>query len=349
VVKPDGAIFYTYISEGARELFGVSPDEILSNPKALFDCHGPTYREKFRENLVAASRTLTIWDVEAEIISRDGKRKWSHAIARPRREADGSVIWDGVILDATRLKQANIELTAANRSKSEFLANMSHELRTPLNAIIGFSDFMRSLGNDEFNGASVREYANHIHESGKHLLSIINDILDIAKIESGRFELAECEIAVAALVEPCIRLVKNRADEQKVALEMSIPGDLPRLRCDQRKFKQAVINLLSNAVKFTPPGGSVRVTAERVPGQGMTIAVADTGIGIDAKILPHICNAFVQADSGLNRKFEGTGLGLTLTKAIVELHGAILSISSELGAGTTVQIKLPENRVEWLP
>jgi PAS domain-containing protein len=197
-VSPEGEIRYTYISEGAYDLFGVPAEEILADPKALFACHGPSYREDFRERLLEASKTMTIWDVEAEIISRDGTRKWTHAIARPKQMPDGSVLWDGVILDATRIARREQELMHAkeqaeieNRGKSEFIATMSHELRTPLNAIIGFSDIMSQELHGPLGNASYRGYSLDILESGRLLLSIINDVLDISKVESGKVELHE--------------------------------------------------------------------------------------------------------------------------------------------------------------
>ena len=345
VVRPDGSVRYTYVSEGIRELFGVAPHEVIEDPQALFAHHGPHYARTFRENLLKASAELKLWDVEAQIITRDGQEKWTHAMARPRREPDGTVVWDGIILDATRLKRANIELATANRAKSEFLANMSHELRTPLNAIIGFAEVMRDGHLGKIGNPHHAEYIADIHESGKHLLQLINDILDLSKIEAGKLDLYEEEVDVAEVVDGSLRLVKERAEAGRVALAAELAEPLPKVRADERKLKQIVINLLSNAVKFTPEGGKVTVRAGREADGGFALAVADTGIGIAPEDLPRITLPFVQLDGGLNRKSDGTGLGLALCKAMIEHHGGALAIDSAPGQGTTVTIRLPAERV----
>ena len=350
VVRPDGDIRYTYISDGARDLFGVSPEEIVANPRALFDCHGPEYGRTFRERLLAASRDLTMWDVEAEIISRNGERKWTHAIARPNREPDGSVVWNGVILDATRLKQANLELAAANRSKSEFLANISHELRTPLNAIIGFSELMLGIADAglDIDGDKFRGYTKDIHDSGIHLLNIINDVLDIAKIEAGKVALREELLDLRAVIDACVRLIKGKTDMGNLTLGVEIAEGLTRLRADERKIKQILTNLLSNAVKFTPAGGKITVSARIEPDGHLTISVSDTGVGIAPQDMEMVLSPFAQVESGLDRKFEGTGLGLPLSKAMAELHEGSLELRSSLGIGTTVTVHFPASRL-WAP
>ncbi len=348
LVTPDGDIRYTFISDGARDLFGVSPAQIIGDPQALFDCHAPEYRETFRERLLQASRDLTMWDVEAPIISRDGRRKWSHAIARPTRQPDGSVIWNGIILDATRIKMANLELAAANRAKSEFLANMSHELRTPLNAIIGFSEAILSEIFGKFANPRYREYVNDIFTSGTHLLQIINDILDLSKIEAGKMDLNEELIDPRQTIENSLNLIKEKAHANGIALSHDIAADVPQLHVDNRKFKQILINLVSNAVKFTLAGGRVVVRAKTASDGWLVVEVADTGPGIAPDQLEHVLDPFVQVDSGLDRKFEGTGLGLPLSRAMVEQHGGTLDLQSEVGKGTTVTLRFPPNRLSGI-
>jgi signal transduction histidine kinase len=341
-----GDIRYTYISEGARELFGVSPQEILADPRALFACHAADYSANFRENLFAASREMRMWDVEAPIIARNGTRKWSHAIARPERLPDGSVLWSGVILDATRIKEANIALAAANAAKSQFLANMSHELRTPLNAVIGFSDLMCREALGPLGGAEYRQYAGDIHTSGSRLLKLINDILDIARIDAKTLALDEEIIDVKELVDATLRTMRAPALESGIALSAELPATVPYLVGDERKLGRALSCLLSNAVKFTPAGGRVGVRAAFAPETGLQLLIADTGIGIAEKDLPRVFDAFFQADAGLNRTFEGCGLGLTLSKALVELHGGTIELTSHPGDGTVATIRLPSERIK---
>jgi signal transduction histidine kinase len=257
-VRPDGSIRYTYISDGTRELFGVAPQEILANPEALFDRYGKDYRNSFQNRLRQASRELKLWDVETPIEARDGTKKWTHAIARPRRQPDGSVLWDGIILDATRLKQANFELAAANRAKSEFLANISHELRTPLNAIIGYSELIRAEAFGPLGADRYREYIADIHASGQHLLNVINDILDLSKIEAGKMDLNEARFDLAAIIDAILRMSAERAAAGHVAIEMEMPDAGLALMADERLIEQILINLMSNAIKFTPPEGRVQ-------------------------------------------------------------------------------------------
>ncbi len=661
LVTPDGDIRYTYISEGAKDLFGVPAEEVMADPQALFDCHGPEYRATFRERLLEASRKLEMWDVEAQIITRDGEEKWTHAIARPHRLPNGSVLWDGVILDATRIKkaefaaasaahrtrevivdsisqgfvlfdpedrlvicnniyldlypglrqtavpgasyrdiaraeirhgsvgasdqppeamvferltnherpessverrlsgnrwiliherrtfdgstaivysdvtdlkrrekeleqaktqlerantnleQANCQLDialsnmtqglclvdaeqkivlsnrryaeifglaaelaqpgitlrdqmisslggmnnntgdaksfleerlrqaasrvrctfylnladgrvievihqplddggavetfadvteqsrtqnalregeermrekvaelldtrqrlmrqgeklkevaanlatardeaeAANRTKSEFLANMSHELRTPLNAVIGFSEVMirevfGSLGSQRY-----MDYAEDIHSSGSHLLGLINDILDLSKVEAGQLKLRDQVVSVCDVLTACQRLVQQRADKTGVTLSISCPAELPNLRGDKLKLKQIFLNLLSNAIKFTPKDGRVHATAHRAGDGGILVSVTDTGVGISEDNLSMVLEPFQQIASPMSQKYEGTGLGLPLVKGLVELHGGQLWLESTEGEGTTATIYLPAERVIEIP
>lgn len=344
VVTPDGRIYYKYISEGARDIFGVSPAEILNNPQALFDCMGPDYKRDFRERLLKASAEMRLWDVEAPILSRDGTRKWTHARARPHRQVDGSVVWNGIVLDATRLKETNIALEAASRAKSEFLANMSHELRTPLNAIIGFSEIMQNERFGPLGNARYRDYMNDIARSGRHLLEIISDVLDLASIEVGKLRLIEDSVDLRQIAEAAVRIVHGRADERQIEITTTCTTLQTRVRGDARKLKQVFINLLANAVKFSQEGGEVSIEITRETDGQLVVSVDDKGIGIAAEKLPTIFEPFGLADEAFSRKYGGTGLGLPLSKAIVELHGGALTISSALGAGTTVVVKFPANR-----
>jgi signal transduction histidine kinase len=228
---------------------------------------------------------------------------------------------------------------AASRVKSEFLANMSHELRTPLNAIIGFSETMhlRLFGPMH---ARYEDYAGLIHESGLHLLSLITDILDMSKIEAGKFILDPQPVNLAESVTYCLETARRRAEETGVTLAASLPATLPVLIADPRSIKQILLNLISNAVKFTPAGGAVSLSAEALEDR-LRLVVRDTGIGIPRKVLARIGTAFEQAENDPKRAREGTGLGLALVRSLVELHGGIMRIESRESVGTTVTVELP--------
>ncbi len=232
------------------------------------------------------------------------------------------------------------QLEAANRHKSEFLANMSHELRTPLNAIIGFSEVLKERMFGELNEKQA-EYMEDIHASGHHLLSLINDILDLSKVEAGRMELALSKFDVPAAIENAVTLVKERALRHSLALEVKLDERLNSFVGDERKFKQILLNLLSNAVKFTPEGGRIAVTAEPTEG-GVQVSVSDTGIGIAPEQHEAIFEAFHQVGSEYTTKREGTGLGLSLVKQFVELHGGRVWVTSAPAKGSTFYFTLAQ-------
>jgi signal transduction histidine kinase len=232
------------------------------------------------------------------------------------------------------------QLEVANQHKSEFLANMSHELRTPLNAIIGFSEVLLERMFGEVNDKQA-EYLQDILSSGRHLLSLINDILDLSKIEAGRMELELEAFDLSVALDNALTLVRERASRHGIRLAMSIDERLGAFVGDERKIKQVLLNLLSNAVKFTPEGGRVGVSAARSDGS-VEISVSDTGIGIAAEDHEAIFEEFRQVGHDYSRKREGTGLGLTLARRFVELHGGRIWVKSEVGKGSTFTFSLPE-------
>jgi signal transduction histidine kinase len=246
------------------------------------------------------------------------------------------------LFNETQSKGEQLEL--ANRHKSEFLANVSHELRTPLNAIIGFSEALRERMFGELNPKQA-EYIEDIHGSGRHLLSLINDILNLSKIEAGRMELDLAQFSLREALENASSLVRGRAAQQGIVLRVEVDEHLDEWVADDRKFKQIMLNLLSNAVKFTLAGGTVTVTAKRVTG-GMQIAVSDTGIGIAEDHVPVVFEEFRQVGTDRVRRSEGTGLVLSLTKKFVELHGGAIEVRSEVGKGSTFTVTLPERELE---
>jgi signal transduction histidine kinase len=233
---------------------------------------------------------------------------------------------------------------ASSQSKSQFLATMSHELRTPLNAIIGFSELLKAESLGSMGNPRYIEYATDIHQSGNHLLSLINDVLDFSKAEAGRLDLREEQLDVREIVTDCLRLVAPGAREAEISVTADLPATAPTVLADARRLKQIALNLLSNALKFTPAGGAVRVSLSF--DDGMLIAVADTGIGMTPEQIPVALQAFGQIDSRLSRSYEGTGLGLPLCRHMAEAHGGDLSIESALGRGTTVTVRFPAERLE---
>ena len=237
---------------------------------------------------------------------------------------------------------AILHAETANRAKSEFLANMSHELRTPLNAIIGFSELIER---DLLGPSKLGDYAQDIREAGQHLLSVINDILDLAKIESGQLDLREGSCSMSDCIALSVKLVANQARQANVALVWEPETALPEIFGDEKKLRQILINLLSNAVKFTRAGGTVEIGANHDAENGLIIFVRDTGIGISEADLAHVFEPFSQADSSHSREFGGTGLGLALSKAMTEMHGGTIGIESKLGVGTTVTLQFPPERL----
>jgi signal transduction histidine kinase len=237
------------------------------------------------------------------------------------------------------IREKSTQLEIANQHKSEFLANMSHELRTPLNAIIGFSEVLSERMFGEVNEKQA-EYLKDIHESGRHLLSLINDILDLSKIEAGRMELELSSFHLPTALSNAMTLVRERAQRHGIQLGLEIDEQLGEVHADERKFKQIMLNLLSNAVKFTPDGGKVDVSARRANG-AVEVAVRDTGIGIAPEDQQAVFEEFRQVGRDHMRKAEGTGLGLALTKRFVELHGGAIRLHSTPGQGSTFTVSLP--------
>jgi signal transduction histidine kinase len=242
------------------------------------------------------------------------------------------------------LRTAKETAELADRAKSEFLANMSHELRTPLNAIIGFAEIieMQAFGLED---SRYPGYARDIRQSGTHLLGILKDILDFSRVDTKNVSLRESEVAVAKLVNDCLSMMHLEAQENGVALETDLPDDTPRLAADELKLKQVLLNLLSNALKFTPRGGSVTVGARHPAGRGLVLSVADTGIGMRDEDIPLALSPFGQVASAFARNHDGIGLGLPLARHLTELHQGRLEIESHPGAGTTVRLHLPAERL----
>lgn len=254
--------------------------------------------------------------------------------------------------EITRLTQALAvaesactEAELASRAKSDFLANLSHELRTPLNSILGFSAILENEMYGPLGSRRYVDYAHDIADSGYHLMEIVNDVLDLSKIESGQMILEETVLDVEEIIQGVLAMTKGRAEERGVTLKVPLSVGLPRLLADGRLVKQMLLNLLSNAIDFTNPEGWVAVSAERHVGGGLTLAVSDTGAGMTAQELSRVMDPFYTNDGSFERPVRGTGLGLPLVESMIEFHGGEIFINSTQGVGTTVELRFPASRV----
>ena len=345
--SPDGRI--RFASPATVALLGRLPDEILGQPMPAI-VH-PDDLDAVQAALMESSYHGRAGSAEVRLRHKDGHFVWAEIRCRPARESAGE---PADIVAVTRdiserkqqegaLVEARDAALAANRAKSRFLANMSHELRTPLNAIIGFSEVMTR---EMFGpvGPRYQEYSRLIHESGAHLLELINSVLDMSKIEAGKFELAEELFDLGDTAESAVRFLKIPAERAGVALKLDIAVSARLVFADRRAVKQILVNLLSNGVKYTPTGGVVSVTARAE--KGIEIVVRDTGTGISKADLERLGQPFEQVQNAEVRTKEGTGLGLALVKALAAMHGGEAVLSSALGEGTTVTVRLPNAAVD---
>jgi PAS domain S-box-containing protein len=304
------------------------------------------------ENLWHSVHGQSEWRGELQDRRRDGSEFWVASSIAPVHDHEGRI--DGFVAiqqDISDRKAAEAEMMVAkrqaeiaNRAKSELLANMSHELRTPLNAIIGFAEIMMAHMFGPLGAAKYEEYAADIQASARHLLDIINDVLDVSAIEAGKLVLLEERVGLAGLIDAAVRMVAERAQRQGLRLDVQ-PVPPVDVAVDQRRFKQVLINLLSNAVKFTPAGGAVTVAVTVAGDRTLRLSVVDTGIGMDEAEMAIALQVFGQVDGSLQRRAEGTGLGLPICVGIMERHGGTLHLTSAKGRGTTVTALLPPVRV----
>jgi len=329
--------------EGLNEgiaLVGADRRVILAN--AQIATFFPAHAAAFAEGTELPPETAAALETPTGEMRIAGDR-WLR-LSRSERP-DGSFML--IASDITLLKEreavlhaAKEQAEAANRAKTEFLTNMSHELRTPLTAIIGFSEIIANESFGSVGQPKYREFAGDILHSGRHLLDVINDMLDIAKLQSGMAELRLRRVPSRGIIDAAVRIVRKKAEQAGISLELVVPSDLPMILADHLRLRQVLLNLLSNAIKFTPAGGTVSVVAEQCEA-GLAITVRDTGIGMAPEDIPRALQPFVQVDNSFARQHGGTGLGLPLSKLFVDLHGGRFEIHSELGKGTSVTIVLP--------
>ncbi len=355
----NGAV--SFVSPGAEQLLGVPTVQLLGH--GLFDRVHVADRPAFLTALADAASKGVETSVEYRL--RRGPLAYEDATPRPPKfvwvetrcrmldeppGADRARSGPQVVAvtrdislrksDELALESARTEAERANDAKSRFLATMSHELRTPLNAIIGFSEMLTHEADLALDSAKREDYARLIRESGEHLLGVVNGILDLTRIESGHFVIVPEPFVLSPLIEACREMMTLKAEQAGVVLRADFPSDLPEMVADKRALRQVLINLLSNAIKFTDRRGSVTLSA-RVEGETLFITVSDNGIGIAENDLERLGHPFFQARSSYDRPYEGTGLGLSVVKGLVELHGGRVEISSRLGEGTKVTVRLP--------
>lgn len=288
------------------------------------------------------------------LLTREIRRRNQREVELAREHAALEQARSEVLAEQSKLAAVNRELQvstaraeSANLAKSQFLAQMSHELRTPLHAVIGFSELIAYHVTPLPAGGQIAGYANDILKSGRHLLELINSILDLSKVESGSASLVESVVPLAEVIQDSLTTVREQALEAGVEIRAHYPDALPRIHGDTTKLRQVFINLLSNAVKFTPRGGSVTVSGRREADGAFAVAVSDTGIGMTGDEMAIAMEPFGQVENSLARTFEGTGLGLPLARRMTELHGGRLTMRSVKGAGTIVEVWLPAHRVVW--
>jgi PAS domain S-box-containing protein len=349
---PDG--HYLAVNQALADIYGYpTPTALISG---LTDISAQLYvdssrRDEFRNQMQAHD---VVANFVSEIFHSSGRRIWISENARAVRDWSGELLcYEGTVEDVTEKFEAERALRAAlrqaetaNKVKAAFLAAMSHELKTPLNAVLGFSEIIRDEMLGPVGQAVYRDYASDIHKSGARLLAVINDVLDVTKLESGSVVLEERPENPHEVVEQAIKLArKATGDERQITCLM--PDMLPTLAVDPRRLAQALGNVLSNALKFTPPGGEVCLSLSASPDGGAQFSVRDTGIGMAVETITAALEPFRQLDGSLARRFEGAGLGLSIAKALTELHGGRLDIASEVGAGTTVDLCLPASRISY--
>ena len=361
VVSTDDRRRIVRFNGAAEEMFGYSAEEVLGQELEMLIPDDVRTRHRAHVEEFMRLSSSARWMNERDEVA--GRRKDGSVFPAEatilKTKAFGRVTYTAVLRDVTERKNVETRLRdhvkelalarrdaeAANRAKSEFLATMSHELRTPLNAVIGFAQTMTDelfgpLGNPRY-----QDYAGDILESAQHLLEILNDILDVSRAEAGRVELREELVGFDEIARGCMRLMAEKARLGGLTLTNDLPDDAPVLVVDVRLMKQVLINLLSNAVKFTPRGGRVNLGVKREADGGLRISVADTGVGVDPKDRERVFEPFTQTDAVRTRAHEGTGLGLSLVRSLVELHGGRAWLDSVLGEGTTVHVSLPAHRV----
>ena len=342
-----------HMSPALRAALGYTVCELGGTIEAWYDCIHPDDRERVKAEIARhlADESPRV-DIEHRMTGGDGRILWVVSRGLAERDGAGAALrLPGASTDVTgrmeaeeTLRTARHDAESASRAKTAFLAHLSHELRTPLNAIIGFSEAIKDNVFGALTAEKAQDYAGDIHAAGYHLLQLIDDILDLSRIEAGEMELEETAVDLEQVLNASVRLIDGQATRKGLSLNVAFGADLPHVRADKRVIKQVMVNLLSNAVKYTPPGGVVSLRAVRRGDGGLRMEVSDTGVGIADEDIPKVLTPFGRVTGDLAVTPDGVGLGLPLSKSLVELHGGSLELRSSKGCGTDAVVDLPAER-----
>ncbi|MBT3556195.1 MAG: PAS domain-containing protein [Rhodospirillales bacterium] len=328
-------------SDEVYRIFGVGPETFKTSSEAFHSFVHPDDRELVVSAVTNSQETNTPYSVDHRIVIPSGEVRWVHEQGETTYGESGEpILMDGIVLDITEQKKVEQEAVKANLAKSDFLAAMSHDLRTPLNAILGFSEFIQLQYLGPIDNEKYQGYIEDIHTSGRLLLSLVDDILDLSTIEAGKRQLDKENLPVVNVFAECKTVLGGRAESLNVGLIAKVPTDIEPLYADKRAITQSFHNLIANSLKFTPPGGSITFVASTTNGFHK-IEIIDTGTGIPADRIATLTEPFVKVETDPHKSREGTGLGLAIVKMLVDLHGGELEIISQIGEGTSVIVLLP--------
>jgi PAS domain S-box-containing protein len=341
-----------YVSSYIETLLGYTATEWSDSPILWYQRLHPEDRERWNEEFSSTVSFAQPFKGDYRFLAKDGRVVWIHGEAKVMCDESGRPFMHGIGYDITELKRVEEDLRQArdkeqraNRAKSDFLSRTSHELRTPLNAIMGFAEFLIGGKSGPLN-PKQKEYLEDIYNSGQHLLRLIDDLLDLTRADAGKMRSRPERFSVQATVENVCAGAKAVARKRGVQVDCAVSPELREVTLDLQKFKQILYNLLFNAIKFTEGGGVVKVRAETQGAHHFKLAITDTGIGIKSEDLPRLFQDFEQLESGSSRRYEGSGLGLALTKRLVKLQGGTISVESEYGIGSTFSVVLPKQIAE---
>lgn len=353
IYATDEAHKITLANLAVARAFQTTPDEMVGKSFDEFVDNTDRVDADRKANIAVLNSGKAAQLPEVSTSDVFGERQWLRTMKLPFVSSTGEIEVLSVTTEVTAqhvaqevLREAKEQAEAANQNKTEFLANLSHELRTPLNHIMGFAQVMAEESYGPHNDPRYRDYANNIHESGNHLLAILNDILDVSRLETGVWQLVERQVDLNRVAESVLKIVAERTDRAGLTLEKNLDEHLPVVMADERMVRQMLLNLLSNASKFTEEGGRITVESRRLEDGGVALAVRDTGVGIDQQDFETVLAPFGQVENVMSRKNVGTGLGLSLVKSMIELHGGKVAIESTLGEGASVALMFPAARVK---